>query len=197
MIVFLDTSTDLKTCRRELSCEVFQLLTPLSRFNLQYPDEMFAIDNGAFSGFDKKAFLKLLERESERKSQCKFLAVPDVVGSARRTLEVFDNWYPKLESWSLALVAQDGQEDLPIPWDYIQAIFIGGSTEWKLSHCAQNIIKTAQLLGKWVHVGRVNSPKRFERFEALKVDSIDGTGLSKYTHMRKAIAERQGMFERE
>jgi hypothetical protein len=42
-------------------------------------------------------------------------------------------------------------------------------------------------MGKYVHVGRVNTPGRFRYFEDLEVDSIDGTGLSRYTHMREEI----------
>lgn len=80
-----------------------------------------------------------------------------------------------------------GQEDMPIPWDDIQAVFIGGSTEWKLSGHAAQVIRAAQALEKWVHAGRVNTPGRFEHFERLGVDSIDGTGLSRFSHMREAI----------
>lgn len=31
------------------------------------------------------------------------------------------------------------------------------------------------------------TPTRYEFFEALNVDSFDGTGLSRYTHMREAL----------
>jgi hypothetical protein len=95
-----------------------------------------------------------------------------------------------LQGWKLALVCQDGQEELPIPWQFIGAIFVGGSTAWKCGPHATACIKAAQALGKWVHVGRVNDPARFEHFENLGVDSIDGTGLARYTHMREAIANR-------
>jgi hypothetical protein len=114
--------------------------------------------------------------------------VPDVVASARRTLEVFDHWSTKLlGGWPLALVAQDGQENLPIPWNQIEAIFIGGSTKFKLSTSAADICRAGKAIGKWVHAGRVNVPARFEYFESLGVDSIDGTGLSRYSHMRERI----------
>jgi hypothetical protein len=158
---------------------------------------MWAIDNGAFAGFDQAAFLALLAREEHHRENCLFVAVPDVVGSARRTLEVFERWKPRLNGWLLALVCQDGQEHLPIPWDDITAVFIGGSTAFKVGEHATHIIRAAQALGKWVHVGRVNHPERFEHFEKLGVDSIDGTGIARYTHMRKAIANRndQGKLE--
>jgi len=192
----LDTNHDLRTCEAEVLHPCEQLLTPLTRYRNRHPESHFAIDNGAFSRFNKQAFLALLERESERKALCRFVAVPDVVGSARRTLEVFDHWKHELRGWTLGLVAQDGLEDLPIPWDDIGAIFIGGSTEWKLSIHVRHIIKTAQALDKWVHIGRVNDPKRFNYFKELGADSVDGSGISQYSWMRErlAVAPPPGLF---
>jgi hypothetical protein len=79
---------------------------------------------------------------------------------------------------------------LPIQWNLIAAIFIGGSTRFKLSKAAVDIIRTAQAMDKWVHVGRVNTPERWDRFEKLGVDSVDGTGIARYSHMRIAIRDR-------
>jgi len=190
VIVLLDNGQDLDQCAAELGCQVGQLLTPLTRYTLRDHARPWAIDNGAFSSFDAEAFKSLLERERHHYQDCLFVALPDVVGSARRTLEVFEHWKIKIAGWRPALVCQDGQENLPIPWSGIAAVFIGGSTAWKCSDHAIHIIKAAQLLGKWVHVGRVNHPERFKHFEQLGVDSIDGTGIARYTHMRLAIAER-------
>ncbi len=171
----------------ELGCPVKQLITPLTGFLRQKEHDEFAIDNGAFAGFRRDKFLSLLERESEVKHLCRFVVVPDVVGSARRTEESFAYWKYKLPGWPLALAAQDGLEDRPIPWKHIEAIFIGGTTAWKLGEHAKRVIRCAQAIGKYVHVGRVNTPGRFEYFESLGVDSIDGTGLSRYSHMRTKI----------
>ena len=190
MLVMLDTSHKFDIAEAELGCKVEQLLTPLTRFKRQRADAMFAIDNGAFSGLDIIAFESLLDREWDARKQCRFVAVPDVVGSAIRTLEVFEHWRYRLTSWPLALVAQDGQENLSMPWAGIEAVFIGGSTGWKLGPHAEHIIKAAKAIGKWVHVGRVNTPARFEYFENMGVDSIDGTGLSRYSWMREAIYEK-------
>lgn len=187
MIAMLDTSQDLRMCQSEIGCPVEQLLTPLTRYLPQYPEQRFAIDNGAFSKFDTDGFLRLLAKHESRRELCRFVAAPDVVGSAIRTLEVFDHWYPKINSWRLALVAQDGQETLPIPWRSIDAVFIGGSTAWKMGEHAKAVVKAAKAIGKWVHAGRVNTPGRFEYFEELGADSIDGTGLSRYSWMRQNI----------
>lgn len=188
MIALLDNGQDLDQCAEELGCRVGQLLTPLTRYRLR--SSLFGIDNGGYSSVDIPAFLALLSREQDRREQCLFVAAPDVVGSARRTLEVFERWKPRLDGWKLALVCQDGQEHLPIPWDDIAAVFIGGSTNWKCSAHAAQIVKAAKALEKWVHVGRVNDPSRFKHFEELGADSCDGTGIARYTHMREAIAQR-------
>jgi len=183
----LDTSQSLRTCATELGADVEQLLTPLTRYLPQFPMEHFAIDNGAFSRFDANAFRSLLAREFPRLHLCRFVAVPDVVGSARRTLEVFNQWWQRLQPWPLALVCQDGQESMPIPWNRIAAVFIGGSTDWKMGQHASACIKAAKAIGKWVHVGRVNTPGRYEYFEELGADSVDGTGLARYSWMRHNI----------
>ncbi len=84
MIALLDNGQDLDTCAVELGCEVGQLLTPLTRYTLRDPGRPWAIDNGAFAGFDARAFLSLLEREKHHRENCLFVTVPDVVGAARR-----------------------------------------------------------------------------------------------------------------
>lgn len=190
MIALLDTSEELTQCAAELGCDVGQLLTPLTRFTLQNPALPWGIDNGAFARFEEKGFLSLLKREEHHKASCLFVTAPDVVGSARRTLEVFGYWKPRLAAWPIALAIQDGQQDLEIPWDDLAAVFIGGSTEFKLSPGAGHVIKAAKIMGKWAHVGRVNDPARFAYFEDLGADSIDGTGISRYSHMRLAISKR-------
>jgi hypothetical protein len=190
MIVLLDTSEALDVCAMELGCEVHQLVTPAPGFNRQKEHDWYGFDNGAFGGFKEHLFRRILNREGTDKHLCKFLAVPDVVGSAVRTLELFQYWRYKLTGWPLALVAQDGLEQERIPsnvWDSIAAVFIGGTTSWKLGQHAVETIRCAQGMGKWVHVGRVNTPGRFEYFDRLGADSIDGTGLSRYTHMREEI----------
>jgi hypothetical protein len=197
MIALLDNGQELDECAAELQGEVGQLLTPLTRYRLRDPTRPWAIDNGAFAGFDHAAFLSLLAREHHHCENCLFVTVPDVIGSARRTLEVFAHWRNKLAGWKLGFACQDGQEDLPIPWDEIAAVFIGGSTAWKASESAAQIVKAAKAIGKWAHVGRVNHPERWDHFEKLGADSIDGSGIARYTHMRRAIANRhhQGNLE--
>jgi hypothetical protein len=190
MIALLDNGQDLAECEAEIGVPVGQLLTPLTRYRLRDPERPWAIDNGGFVEIDIPAFKALLAREAHHKDKCLFVSAPDIVGSAQRTLELFPRFLPLLEGWPVAFVCQDGQEMLPIPWDDCAAIFIGGSTNWKCSQHVVQIIRTAKLLGKHIHAGRVNDPNRFKHFEDLGVDTCDGSGLARYTHMRRAIASR-------
>src|SRR5262245_46592271 len=150
MIALLDNGQDLEECAVELNRDVGQLLTPLTRYQLRNSDRPWAIDNGAFKNFDPDAFMSLLEREKHHSEKCLVVVAPDVVGSARRTLEVFERWGSRLAGWRPALACQDGQEHLPIPWASIAAVFIGGSTKFKCSDEAKHIIQAAKALGKWV-----------------------------------------------
>ncbi|WP_374413324.1 hypothetical protein [Novosphingobium colocasiae] len=190
MIALLDNGQDLDVCEREIGGPVGQLLTPLTRYRLRDPSRPWAIDNGGFKELDVPGLMTLMKREEHHRENCLFVAVPDIVGSAQRTLELFDVFAPQFDGWPLALVCQDGQEGLPIPWSRISAVFIGGSTSWKLSGHVLQIIRTAKLLGKHVHAGRVNDPARFQHFEDAGADTCDGSGLARYSHMRANVAKR-------
>jgi hypothetical protein len=194
-MALLDNGQCLEQCEREIGVGVGQLLTPLTRYRLRDETRPWAIDNGGFKRLDIPGLTSLLAREAHRRDQCLFVSSPDIVGSAARTLELFDLFKPLLAGWKVALVCQDGQESMRIPWDDIAAVFIGGSTKWKCSEHVEQIIKAAQIFGKWVHVGRVNDPARWRHFEELGADSADGTGLARYTHMRRAIAGRDDQTE--
>lgn len=183
----LDTPQSLDECETELCLPVEQLFTPLTRRNPQRPEQRFAMDNGAFSRFEPSKFETMLAKHLDRRVLCRWVAVPDVVGSAIRTLECFQHWAKRMEGWPLAFVAQDGQEVLPLPWDQCVAVFVGGSTDWKMGKHAAAIIQAAKVLGRWVHVGRVNTPGRLEYFMDLGADSCDGTGLARYSDMRHKV----------
>lgn len=139
----------------------------------------WAYDNGAFIGFEPKQWMATLEAHEQYRDTCLFVVCPDVVGNALATLEKWRTWsYPIIErGWPIAFVAQDGQELYPLPPEF-DALFIGGTTDWKLSPAADLLIQRAHAMGKWVHVGRVNTKKRIRHFQRLRgVDSIDGTAI--------------------
>lgn len=189
MLLFAD-SKNLEEVESDMQDKVGQLLTPLTyRRNFRL-DGFFGIDNGCFSVFHKKQYFSLLEREAPNAKYCKFVALPDVVGSARRTLELFEHYRydARICKFPIALVIQNGQEDLPIQWHLIDAIFVGGDDRFKMSNEAKQIIQCAQRLDKWVHIGRVNSVERWQHFEEMECDSFDGTGISQFSLQRWKIA---------
>ena len=169
-----------------------QLITPLTGFKRWA--ETFAIDNGAFTRFNAKGFRSILEREQAVSNQCLFVCCPDIVGNARRTLEIYSRKYKFIPaSWKAALVAQDGLEDLEVPWHDLECLFIGGKDPWKDSQCAKDLVRTAKILGKHVHVGRVNSVERYRMFAELGADTCDGSGIARYINVK--MPEMQKAFD--
>jgi hypothetical protein len=138
-------------------------------------------DNGCFSDkFDEGAWWAWLVANAGDAATCNFAVAPDVVGDAAATLERSRPWLGRMRElgYRVAFVAQDGIEATEVPWDEFDALFIGGSTEFKLGPIAEAAIAEAKARGKYVHVGRVNSKRRFDRFAELGVDSVDGTFLT-------------------
>ena len=153
---------------------------------------LFAADNGCFVQSEKYsdegylAWLNKLDRES-----CLFAAAPDVVGDAEKTRDRSYPMLPKIRDlgFKAAFVIQDGETPDQIRWDELDAIFIGGSTEWKLGPIAADIASEAKKRGKWVHMGRVNSFKRMRLAAAIGCDSVDGTYLAFEPDNRKGKIE--------
>jgi hypothetical protein len=85
-------------------------------------------------------------------------------------------------------MAQDGLERLErwmsMAWPRIDALFIGGSTDWKLGPAARTLVREAKRRGLWVHMGRVNSLKRIAYAAEIGCDSIDGTGWMRWRSIR-------------
>lgn len=138
-------------------------------------------DNGAFAGLDEAAFRRMLERIIGL-PRCLFVVCPDAVGDAARTLEMFRSWRGEVAASGqpVAFVGQDGAESLEVPWGELDAWFVGGSTEWKLSAASAGLCREAKARGKWVHMGRVNSLRRMRAAHAMGCDSIDGTSASMF-----------------
>lgn len=144
--------------------------------------KVWAVDNGAFTGRypGDDAYLAFLDGLKDRQADCLFVAAPDVVGDGAATLAVLQPMasYIRALGWPVALVGQDGMENMTVPWDDVDWLFVGGSTEWKMGAGAEALIREAQSNGVRVHVGRVNSGARFRHFRALGCDTADGTFLA-------------------
>lgn len=142
---------------------------------------LWAADTGCFrnpDGFDLEAYLAWLRRQDPE--TCLFATAPDVVGDHAETLRRSIPVLPLIREagYRAAFVAQDGATAGSIPWDECDALFIGGTTEWKLSEAAYGLVHAARKRGKWVHVGRVNSFRRMRAFAAAGADSADGTFIA-------------------
>lgn len=146
----------------------------------------WAADNSAFSGFREGPFVRMLDALVGA-AYCLWVTAPDVVGDAAETLDLFRAWQPRIAARGLpvALVGQDGLRPEDVPWQNLDALFVGGSTAWKLSTDARRVCAAAKDRGKLVHVGRVNSRKRIREVASWgTVDTIDGSGWSRWPDAR-------------
>lgn len=149
--------------------------------------EVWAGDNGRFwskgtgvnPNWTEKEWLKMLDYYPEyMRTLCKFMVVPDVPFDAQGTINVFSQYLPFVvgRGYPAAFCTQDGMTPDDIPWGEIAAVFIGGSERHKLGQEGASIGAIAHSLGKWVHVGRVNSMSRMKQI--WWADSCDGTHLA-------------------
>ena len=67
-----------------------------------------------------------------------------------------------------------------IPWDLFDCLFVGGTTEWKLSQSALDVAREAKQHGKMLHLGRVNSDCRMTFAFNAGFDSIDGMSYARF-----------------
>ena len=140
------------------------------------------LDNSAYIDFCERKYRRMLEKWSHVDyPSVNWVTVPDVVGKAKETLDLFHRWQPEIPVFlPKAFVGQDGCEDQDLPWGEFQCLFIGGTTDWKLSRAAVDVAGEAKRRGKLFHLGRVNSQKRLRYAQFIGADSVDGTGYTKY-----------------
>lgn len=149
--------------------------------NRRKPGWVWAADNGCFNEKtyvgDEKWFAWLTGQSPEG---CLFATAPDVVGDHEATVARSLPWLERIRAagYPAAFVMQDGATAQNVPWDAFDVAFIGGSTGWKLGREVLVLITECRIRGKPVHVGRVNSKKRFLRFAHLGCASADGTYLA-------------------
>lgn len=161
--------------------EIGMMCTP-NEARTPLPGVVWAADNGCFSRnyVGDERWLAWLERHADHADGCLFATAPDVVGDAAATLTRSVPFLPIIRElgYPPALVAQDGLEHLEVPWDAFDVLFIGGTTDWKLSAAVRDLITEARRRGKRVHMGRVNSRRRWQYAEFVGCDTTDGTFLA-------------------
>jgi hypothetical protein len=156
-------------------------------------------DNAAFnhSRFDSGRFLAMCRKIQKAPTPPVFVTVPDQVGSHECSSYLFEGWLRYLDALGFdlpwAFVLQNGIESPEdVPWDFIQAVFIGGDDDFKedtLVTC--ELIPEARRRGKWVHMGRVNGRRRLRLALLADVDSVDGSSLARFsrTWIPKFVAD--------
>lgn len=187
--VFLTgVSTDLTRAAGPAHRHLGLLVTPASGLQAQIGRyRLWAADNGCFAEtparpFRPAAFLRWLA--ALPREGCLFAVAPDVVGDAAATLARSQPMLPRIRDlgFPVAVVAQDGLEHIDragdLDWTGFDALFIGGSTEWKLSQAAADLARRARDRGLWTHMGRVNSYRRLRAAASTGFDSVDGTYLA-------------------
>lgn len=148
----------------------------------------YAVDNGAWGAFqkqesfDESRFMALVERAG---AGADFVILPDIVAGGNASLNFSIKWYPKLRHLRmLMLPVQDGMDveraGAFIRHNHNVGIFLGGSTEYKLAEMyAWGLVAAA--LGRWYHVGRVNSARRIKLCAEAGAHSFDGTSATKFS----------------
>jgi hypothetical protein len=101
---------------------------------------------GVFLRFDQRSWKRLLDQAEDDRPV--FVTLPDMVGDATRTLELFEYFKLRTNEVPRALVLQDGIERARIPWDDVAAVFVGGIDAFKFSREAIAAAKTAKMLGR-------------------------------------------------
>lgn len=149
----------------------------------------FAIDCGMYGAvmrgeqdlFSMERYERYIKRMlANAGDRCLFVVTPDMPFSMDGTIAQFNRYGERTKSTGgrIAFVTQDGMSGEDVPWNDIDALFVGGGTEWKTGHESGSLIKEAHRRGKWVHMGRVNSYRRFRAAETMGCDSVDGTFLA-------------------
>lgn len=168
----------------ETGLDILQLRTPLTQYKSGSIN--YGLDNGAFTRFRTRAFTRMAAH-AIADDNCLWIAVPDFPMCAYSTIGLFRHW-EKVIQGKRAFVLQNDIDRYSslIPWNKIVAVFVGGDDRFKESSTAVELAKEAKDRGKWVHVGRVNTVRRLDFWEPY-ADSVDGSGIARFDHMRNPI----------
>lgn len=166
------------------ACDFGVMATPAGgkRLRLLSGVRVWAADNGCFSAgeaFDLDAYLLWLAALRSVQATCLYATAPDVVGDWAATWERSRPVLPLIRAlgYPVAVVAQDGVTAQTFPWSECDALFVGGTTRFKESEVAAELVSEANARGLHSHVGRVNTRRRILMAGRMGAKSIDGTCL--------------------
>lgn len=180
MLALISKAAAALTKLRDRGLDVGQLVGPRD-WHVPW-DGPWAADNDGFQGVDVPAYMAMLSKIAGTPN-CLFVALPDVLYDARATMHEFAKWQPIVRGdlgMPVAYVLQDGIEGVGVPWEQLDAVFIGGTTGFKFSDVVARIAAEAKRRDKWVHMGRVNTKRRIDYAASIGCDSIDGTKWSRW-----------------
>lgn len=207
------TGVSTELTRTEGRDDLGLLVTPHSAIHHQRNCySLWGADNGCFTetrgkAFDQGRWYAWLQELADDLDGCLFATLPDVVrltengpvGDARATLERSAPHVDRVQAMGFptALVLQDGLTPGSSLWrdtlELADAVFVGGSNDFKLGDTCAMLVAEAKDSGRWVHVGRVNSLKRLRYAQAIGADSADGTFL-KYCRKEHQPAQHARMI---
>jgi hypothetical protein len=181
VIYFANPCTD--EVRDEMSAgRLGCIITPEQR-NVVFPGDGWDViaDNGCFSGrWEQRSWFRWL---LDLPRTVRFVVCPDVFDPSGRpchdeTVERWRRLAPMIyrHGFTPAFVCQVGATATNVPGD-APVLFLGGTTQWKLGAEASRIT-AAHKLDRWVHMGRVNSKRRFDAGRSMGCHSCDGTYLT-------------------
>lgn len=132
----------------------------------------WALDNGAFTGFDEAMWRELLRWSVGKLPRPLWAACPDAVGDCGTTKKLWTQYHAEICTLGVtpAFVVQDGAEAADVPAT-ATVVFVGGSTGWKESTLQYWCDRFPR-----VHVGRVNGYRMLRRCADAGAESCDGTG---------------------
>jgi hypothetical protein len=204
-MLYLATGTEPEVMAAMEAGEIGLLLTPNSRRRIAHKNHfVWAADNACYNpkNWTSEKWWKWLVSERHNATTCLFATAPDVVCNADETMALAAIWLPRIRDlgFRAALVAQDGIENHAIPWDSFDCLFIGGSTEWKLGSDAFQLSHAARRRGKDVHMGRVNSARRWQIASTFGCTSADGTFIIfapkiNFQRMRQWSLKQMSLFD--
>lgn len=156
------------------------MLTPMMGNKLP-EGRTWAADTGCYAApekYDDDRYLAWLQSRTYARGRCLFATAPDVVGDGIATLGKALPMLPRIRAlgYKAALVFQPGITPELVPWDEIDAVFVGGPDWWHRDELVLlPMVAEARRRGKWTHQGRVNGHARLRAARVTGFDSADGT----------------------
>jgi hypothetical protein len=182
MIYFANASSALVRDEMGRNARLGQIVTPAEGRAPLGGGVTWCADNSVFGGKypGDEAYLRWVGAKRSLQS-CAFVVAPDVVADHEATLHRSLPMLARLRDVApfVAFVAQNGSTPSWVPWPMFDVLFLGGTTEWKLGAEAREMVAAARRQRKWVHMGRVNSQRRFVYAASIGCHSADGTLLAR------------------